>query len=200
MDLRGSVADLLTKYQPEAVGVESPPFGELWSEGLYGLFLYVNEALYTGRKDVVFFDPGTLKMLVKVDHKARPGKMFKADMVEAAKMDTATTKVKWDHNEADAYHLARFAGRFWHLYREDIVTEDLTPSEYQAFAQVYTFKRGAKAGLQDFKGALYKEGSRFHRYSQIEPLPKPRDNLWLPKRSLPLAAGLLQSRLLSVAL
>ena len=58
MWFRTCVTELLQNF-PEAkiVGVESPPFGEQFSEGLYGLFLYVNEAIYTQRRDVVYLTP-----------------------------------------------------------------------------------------------------------------------------------------------
>ena len=163
MQLRENVAGLLTD-EVEAVGVESPPFGEQFSEGLYGLFLYVNEALYLKRKDVVFFDPVSLKMLAKVDSKVRKGPMGKSDMVEAAKQDTGIKK--WDHNEADAYHLARFAARFWMLEGGMLSREVLTPSESKAFLGEHTFTRGSKAGVTEKKGALYKENARFFKYSE----------------------------------
>lgn len=167
IDLRESVGRVLDQYpQIEAVGVESPPFGELWSEGLYGLFVMVNEAIYVRRKDVVYFDPVTVKMLVKEDPSARKGKMFKADMVEAAKADTGI-KGRFDHNEADAYHIGRFAARFWLFLRGDIPEDDLTPSEHHAFARVHTFKRGAKKGETAKLGAVFKEGQRFFRFSTL---------------------------------
>lgn len=167
MWLRQSIIDLLGRFpQVEATGVESPPFGELWSEGLYGLFLYVNEALYTLRKDVVYWDPVTVKMLVKVDPSVRKGAMFKQDMVEAAKEDTDIRKA-WNHNEADAYHIARFAARFWGLYRGDILDTDLTPAEAHAFLKIHTFSRGKHAGETKLDGALFKENKRFFRYSRI---------------------------------
>lgn len=167
MDLRAHVAELLERYPLiEGVGVESPPFGEQWSEGLYGLFLYVNEALYTHRKDVVFFDPGSVKMLTKENPKLRKGKMFKSDMVAAAKLDT-DTKSRWDHNEADAYLIAKYAARFWQTYKGVLTTEDLTPAEKQSFLRVHTFVRGEHAGETKHIGALFKENRRFFRYSQL---------------------------------
>jgi len=167
IDLREHVNGVLDQYPAiAAVGVESPPFGEQWSEGLYGLFVYVNEAIYTHRKDVVYFDPGTVKMLVKGDHKARKGKMFKTDMVDAAKLDTGTVG-KFNHNEADAYHIGRFAARFWLFLDGSIPEADLTPAEHQAFARVHTFKRGVKAGETVKLGAVFKEGQRFFRFSTL---------------------------------
>lgn len=181
IQLRESVAAILDQYPTvEAVGVESPPFGELWSEGLYGLFVMVNEAIYTRRKNVVFFDPVTVKMLVKEDPKARKGKMFKQDMVEAAKADTGLKK--FNHNEADAYHVARFAARFWLFFGERIQLADLTPSEERAFARVHTFQRGAKAGETVRLGAVFKEGQRFFRYSLIPRTPHEHDQ----EKSIPL--------------
>ncbi len=156
---------LLAKYPAvKAVGVESPPFGEMWSEGLYGLFLYVNEALYLNRKDVVYFDPGSLKMLAKEDPAVRKGKMFKSDMVNAAKADTGITGV-FNHNEADAYHLARFAARFWDFLSGVVTETDLTPSELRAFARIHTFKSGKRAGETVKTGAAFKENQRFFRFS-----------------------------------
>lgn len=165
--LRDSVGRLLDENPVvEAVGVESPPFGEQWSEGLYALFLMVTEAVYLRRKDVVYFDPGTVKMLAKGDPRLRPGKMFKADMVDAARADTGI-KGKFNHNEADAYHIARFAARFWDLYHGRLEAEHLTPSEQQAFVKIHTFVRGKQAGKTVHQGALFKENKRFFRFSLL---------------------------------
>lgn len=166
MALREGVGRILDEHpQVEGIGIESPPFGELWSEGLYGLFLYVNEAIYLRRKDVVYFDPGTVKMLTKGDPKI-PGKMFKQDMVDAAKSDTGI-KGRLNHNEADAYHVARFAARFWEFLSGEILETDLTPAEHQAFAKIHTFKKGARAGQTVLQGAAFKEGRRFFRFSAL---------------------------------
>lgn len=168
IELRESVAKVLDTYPGiQAVGVESPPFGEQYSEGLYGLFLMVNEAIYTHRKDVVYFDPGSLKMLAKEDPTVRKGKMFKSDMVAAAKADTGI-KGKFNHNEADAYHIARFAARFFEFLAGTIVEGDLTPSEHRAFARVHTFTRGKRKGETVRSGAAFKEGQRFFRFSEIK--------------------------------
>jgi Holliday junction resolvasome RuvABC endonuclease subunit len=167
IELRESVGAVLDAHPAvAAVGVESPPFGEQYSEGLYGLFVMVNEAIYVRRKDVVYFDPGTLKMLTKGDPAVRPGKMFKTDMVEAAKVDTGI-KGSFNHNEADAYHIARFAARFFDFVRGQLSEAALTPSEHRAFARVHTFVRGKRKGETVRAGAAFKEGQRFFRFSEI---------------------------------
>jgi hypothetical protein len=168
-ELRNLVFRLIREYPCiEAVGVESPPFGELWSEGLYGLFLYVNEALCASRKDVVFFDPATLKALTKLDPKVVKGKMGKGEMVAAARADTGITG-KFNHNEADAYHIARFAARFWELYSGVLTEADLTPAELHTFTRTHTYSRGKHAGETVRRGTVYRENDRFFRYSLLEP-------------------------------
>ncbi len=170
MFLRDSVFTLLRKYpQIQVVGVESSIYGEQWSEGAYGLFLYVNEAVYECRKDVVFFDPLTLKLMAK-GHK-RPGKMFKSDMIAAAKSDTNQAKIKWNHNEADGYLIAKFTARLWcHLY-EGLPSESLTEAETHVFRRTHTYVRGKHAGETTTKGMVFREGDRFFRYSTLPGKP-----------------------------
>lgn len=174
--MRDSVGQLIDQHpEVEALGVESPPFGELWSEGLYGLFLYVTEAIFTRRKDVVFFDPLSVKLLAKMDPKIRRGKMDKRDMVEAARVDTAPLpgvqgsllpKIpRWNHNEADAYIIARSAARFWEFQMKGLREEELTPSELHVFARTHR----TRTGQIQKRGLVFREDDRFHRFSSLTP-------------------------------
>jgi Holliday junction resolvasome RuvABC endonuclease subunit len=166
MGLRACICDLLTDY-PEVsiVGVESPIFGESYSEGAYGLFLYVNEAIYLHRKDVVYFDPSTVKSLAKEDPDIRKGKMFKSDMVTLARADTGVTT--WNNDEADAYHVARFAARFLMLLNGEITEDVLLPSEQHTFMRSHTFTKGKHAGETHRDGILFRENDRFFRFSKL---------------------------------
>jgi hypothetical protein len=165
---RSLVTELLAHYPTiKAVGVESPPFGEGWSEGLFGLFLYVNEALMVARRDVVYFDPLRVKLLAKMDPNVRQGRIDKGDMVDLARQDTGVTK--WNHNEADAYVIARSAARFWDLHAGHIEFDDLTPAELQVFASEHKFVRGKKAGKTIQKGVLFKPDDRYFQFSVLAP-------------------------------
>jgi hypothetical protein len=163
LQLRSLLVKLICDHpEIEAVGVESPPFGESWSPGLYALFVYVNEAVYLCRRDVVFFDPSTVKMLAKLDPSVRRGKMDKQDMKEAAKADTGVRR--WTHDEADAYLIARSAAWFWSVLDGSLEVADLTPSEKSSF-----FRMGPQE--QDLRphhrGLVSKEGQRFFRFSKV---------------------------------
>lgn len=168
MYLRQAVGVVLDAYpMVQAVGVESPPFGESYSEGLFGLFLYVNEAILIRRKDVVYFDPLRVKLLAKMDPEVRRGTMDKGDMVDAAKQDTGIKD--WNHNEADAYIIARSTARFWDLHASRILPEELTRAEELVFRSVRTYVKGRNAGRVVKQGVLYKEGDRFYQFSAVSP-------------------------------
>lgn len=168
MYLKQAVGMVLDAYpMVEAVGVESPPFGESYSEGLFGLFLYLNEAIMVRRKDVVYFDPLRVKLLAKMDPAVRQGVMDKGDMVDAARQDTGVKR--WNHNEADAYIVARSTARFWDLHASRITPDELTPAEESVFRSVHTFVKGKKAGRTVRQGVLYKEGDRFYQFSALRP-------------------------------
>jgi hypothetical protein len=162
--IRDALLELLRDQPPDKVGQEFPVFGNLYSEGMYGLFLYVCEALKEEHQDVVFFTPLQIKAHAR-DSIVRPPKwkMDKPDMVEAAKADTGGGR--WNHNEADAYLVGVLAGRFWKLYEGLIQESDLTPTEARYFTRVHQYVRGPKAGKVKKTGTIHREDDRFFRWS-----------------------------------
>jgi hypothetical protein len=160
--IKAALIYLVSQYPIAGIGVESPPYGELWSEGLYALFVYVNEAIYLSRKNVVYFDPSTVKMLAKMDPKIRRGTMDKLDMVEAARAEVGK---RLNHNVADAYIIGRSAARFWEFELGLLSEEELTPAEQRSFYRVHTFTRGKRAGTTVKGGLVFREDDRFFKFS-----------------------------------
>lgn len=168
MDLRANLRALIREVRPDHMGIEFPVFGDLYSEGMYGLFLFCSEAILEEKVDVVFWSPLQAKAHAR-EGLGRPPKwtMMKPDMVEAAKADTGGRGV-WNHNEADAYHVARLSARFWGLLRGDLHEEDLTPVERKYFLEIKRYSRGKKAGREVHRGVLYREDERFFRFSTVD--------------------------------
>ncbi len=166
VELRESLRNLIVDKRPDRVGIEYPVFNDLFSEGMYGLFLYSCEALRSEGVDVVFFSPGQIKAKARllVD-RPKGWKMGKPDMVEAAKGDTGG-KGRWNHNEADAYLAAHLAARFWQLYDGGIQEDDLDEVERHQFTKIHTYRRGKRAGETVRSGILHRESDRFHLWSQ----------------------------------
>lgn len=165
LHLRDCLDELIEELEPDAMGIEHPVFNEDWSEGMYALFMFCQESIKGHKQDVVFFAPPQVKAFAKeIRGLPKSWKMSKSDMVDAAKDDT-NTKGHWDHNEADAYHVAQAAGRFWELYANLIDDDELTPVEAHTFTKIHTFIRGKKAGKTELKGILHRESERFFLWS-----------------------------------
>ena len=169
--MRESLRELVQTHQPDCIGIEYPVFNDLWSEGMYGLFLYSCEALRDEGVDVVFFSPMQVKVHARLSLGRPKGwKMLKGDMVDAAKEDCGG-KGRWNHNEADAYLVARTAARFWRLFKGLLTADDLTEPERKQFLKIHTYTRGKKAGLTERKGIMFRESERFFRWSEISRRP-----------------------------
>ncbi len=166
MTIRAALRDLIQEYQPDRLSIEYPVFNSLYSEGMYGLFLFTWEAIWQEKIDVVFFSPGQLKANARnIIDRPKGWKMMKGDMVFAAQEDTGGGG-RWNHNEADAYWAARTGARFWRLFDGDISVDDLSETEKHQFLKIHTFQRGAKAGKTVRKGLLFRENKRFYRHSE----------------------------------
>jgi hypothetical protein len=170
IEMRESVLALVQRLGVDRVGCEYPIFNDLWSEGMYGLFLYTCEAIRRAKVDLVFFAPPQVKAHARLFlERPSPGgtlwKMRKPDMVEAAREATGGTG-HWDHNEADAFWVARTATRFW-LHHDGVVEEkELTAVERKQFRSIHTFKSGKRAGQTVKKGILFRENERFFLWSK----------------------------------
>ena len=165
-DLRSRLGLLIKEHQPDRISCEYPVFGEIYSEGMYGLFLFTCEAIRKADKDVVFFSPGQLKAHARFFLKRPEGwDMKKPDMVEAAQKNSGG-KGRWNHNEADAYWASVAGGRFWSLFEEKIPLDSLSPVEKSQFTKIHTFKRGKKAGKTVQPGILFREDERFFQWSK----------------------------------
>ncbi len=165
---REGLRGVVRQTQPDRVGLEFPVFDHFSSEGMYGLFLFVCEALKAERCDVVFWSPLQIKAHAR-DTIDRPPKwpMEKPDMVEAAREDAGGGR--WNHNEADAYLCAVLSGRFWKLLVGEISETDLTATERKYFTKIHTYIRGKKAGKTVSTGVIHREDDRFFSWSKPKP-------------------------------
>jgi Holliday junction resolvasome RuvABC endonuclease subunit len=166
MYLRAELRRTIVEQQPEAMGVEHPVLGEDYSEGMYGLFLFSLEAIKDAKMDLVLFAPPQVKKYAKdILQRPKSWKMQKSDMVDAAREHAGGGN--WDHNEADAYHVAALSGRFWKFHAGLLAEDALTSYEVQLFTQIKHITKGKRAGMTQMKGILYRESDRFFRWSAL---------------------------------
>ncbi len=173
--LREGLRDLLQTLKSDhpnevlRVGIESPIFNDLFSEGMYGLFLYSNEALMSERVDTVYLSPNQVKAHAHAFlNRPKGWKMSKSDMVEATKKATEGQGAKrWNNHQADAYWVGKSALRFWLLVEGKISEGDLSDLEKKHFTSLERYVRGKKAGKVKRKGLTHKEDDRFFRWSDL---------------------------------
>jgi Holliday junction resolvasome RuvABC endonuclease subunit len=167
MEHREHVRQLVRELEPDKVAIEYPVFGELYSSGMYGLFLFTFEALYHAKVDVVFLSNSSTKAVVR-RYLARPkgwGEITKQDMIEAAKKHTGPGR--WSSDEADAYWIAVLGGRFWEHLDGSLDVESLTDYERRLFTDIRRPMRGRFAGKTLKKGLVYRQDDRFFLLSQL---------------------------------
>jgi hypothetical protein len=176
MQMRDSVEALIRDNNIVRVGIEHPIFNDLWSEGMYGLFLYTCEALWNSGVSVVFFSPGQIKAHARQQQvpktlpdntvvlkpiRAGNWKMEKQDMVEAAFFSEGQNGKRMNHNEADAYWIAKTSSRFWMLHDGLLTIKDLNDVERKQFVGVQVYQRGKNKGKIEAKGILHREDEKF---------------------------------------
>jgi len=167
MDHREYVASLIRTHKPDRVAIEYPVFNELYSSGMYGLFLFTFEALLSSRADVVFLSNSSTKALVRrlLDRPKGWGQITKQDMIEAAKRDVG--RGRWTSDEADAYWVAVLGGRFWEFFAGSLTEEALSEYEKTLFTEIKRPTRGKMAGRTVEKGLVYRQDDRFFLLSQL---------------------------------
>ncbi len=166
MHLRDRLRQTIAEHVPDAMGIEHPVLGEDYSEGMYGLFLFSLEAIKDARRDLVLFAPPQVKKYAKdILQRPKGWKMQKSDMVDAAREHAGGGK--WDHNEADAYHVASLSGRFWKFHAGELAESDLTLYEVKLFTEIRHITKGKRAGSVEIKGILHRESERFFRWSTL---------------------------------
>jgi len=89
-------------------------------------------------------------------------------MVRAAKTDLGLgAKDRLANDVADAYFIAKIGQRWWSFYEHDIQESDLNDKEKTMFLQTHTYTRGAKKGVTERKGIMYRENELYFLYDQL---------------------------------
>lgn len=161
---RNYLSALISRLKPDKISIESPTFGQVWSEGQYTLFMYSIEAIWDAQVDFVYLSNSATKAWVRRYLDAPTGfDIGKAEMISASKRHSGVTG-RWSSHEADAYIAAVLGGRFWSYLGGSLLESDLTEYEKNKFDEVYTPTRGKKAGLPEKKGLRFKEGQRWFTF------------------------------------
>ncbi len=173
MHARSMVESLLRRFKVDVVGMESPAYdGGPFQTAHFGLMMFSMEPVFERRKDLVLFDPTTLKFVSTGDSKAS-----KADMQRAVQLDRMSTDLV-QADESDAYHVAMKAARFKMLWTGELSPEALTELEQRVFLQ--RVRQAPKRSKKPVKRVAhaFRQNSRFFEFSRI-----PEGSVQLPNKS-----------------
>ena len=88
-------------------------------------------------------------------------------MIDAAKRDLGLMGKRLSEHIADAYFIGKLGLRFyaWHIQHK-IKDGDLTDRERDLFCGKHTFVKGAKKGVTEYTGIIYRENECFYDYKK----------------------------------
>jgi Holliday junction resolvasome RuvABC endonuclease subunit len=165
MHFRSVVHDLLRRFDVDVVGMESPAYdGGPFQMAHQCLMMFALEAVFGTRKDVVLFDPATLKAVSTGSSRASKLEMQVA--VQKDNMDPTPMQ----SDEADAYLAARAAGRFLSVARGLAPPESLSDHERRTFLTRTKVRKTPLGGKRVVRTAYaFRENSRFFEFSRVPP-------------------------------
>lgn len=176
MQFREMVGDLIQKYHPQVVGIESPAYDGPFQVIHHGLLLFSLESIFKHRKDVTFFDPSTLKSLVR-GNSSKKGQINKIDVQRFVSLDMMDPKLL-PNDEADAYALGYFAARLFGVLDGSVPPGSLSESEKRVFIEKTRKIKTLKGSVVKPNAQIYRENSRIFRFSKLG-----SNEIQLPKKS-----------------
>jgi len=161
------VEEKIKAYNIKYVGMEAPFFSSNNTEMLYALNQYLHRVFLSCENFVVCFPPQQLKKLVYPNDSV--GDIHKPHMIHKAKSLLGLHGKKLAEDVADAFWAGHFGKRFFKFYEEKSLKEnDLEPYERSVYIGKHTYTRGAKKGLVDLTGIIYRENEMFFDFSAIK--------------------------------
>lgn len=172
IQFRNLVADLLSRFHVDLVGLESPAYGGgEFSERHFALMMFSSEAVFEARKDMILYDPSTVKYLSTGSNQAD-----KAEMQRHAQIMLKSTG-NMNADEIDAFWVAHHAVRMYQLKTGIIGPEDLTKEEKRVFLQRVKKRKTSIGTVIKRTSHLFRENNRYFMYSKV-----PKDSILLPPK------------------
>jgi Holliday junction resolvasome RuvABC endonuclease subunit len=162
----GQIESIISSYNISFVGMEAPFFGAGSTEILFALNQFIHRMYLEREMFVVCFPPQMLKKLVFPNQSV--SEIHKPHMIDRAKTVLNLHGKRLAEDVADAYWAGIYGKRFykWHIQNK-IKREDLGQYEKEAFLGKHTITRGARKGVTDYKGIIYRGNELFFDFRAI---------------------------------
>ena len=163
----GQIEGVIESYGISYVAMEAPFFGAGSTEILFALNQFIHRMYLERGLFVVCFPPQMLKKLVFPDESVAV--IHKPHMIDRAKTLLNLHGKRLAEDVADAYWAGIFGKRFYRWYIEDkLKGEELGKYEKEAFSGKHLITRGARKGVTDYKGIIYRANELFFDFKAIK--------------------------------
>lgn len=164
---QNQIRELLQKYDIKFIGMEAPYYGGWTAEVLFANNQFLHKVFLDLGIYVVSFPPQQLKKLVFQEE--RVTEIAKPQMIDKAKTALGLQGKVLSEDVADAYWAGIFGKKYYKRYIvEQTTDEDLSKYELGVFSGTHTYTRGAKKGITDYNGIIYKENEAFWDFEKIK--------------------------------
>lgn len=162
------ISELVKKYNIKHVASEAPYMMDHNTEVLFGLQSFLHFTYWIHKLNVVIFPPTQIKGYALPEFKGSGEKIFKEDMVKAARKDLNMRENERLANDvADAYWVSKLGLRFWLYYSKVLPEQLLTEDERRIFTKTHTYTRGKKKGFTERTGIIYRKNEMFYIYGEM---------------------------------
>jgi len=159
------MSELIRKYDIKYLASESPIMRDFSTEILFGLQSFLQGVYWAHGLKVVFLAPTQVKSYACPNTK---GKVFKSDMVKAARLDLGMAdNARLANDVADAFWISKIGFRFWSYMEGEIKESDLTKKEHDMFLQQHEYTRGKKKGFVEKKGIVFRRNEIYYLFDEI---------------------------------
>jgi hypothetical protein len=149
------------------VSMEAPVWGDFNSELLFALNQFIHQVYLDLKVYVIQFPPTSLKKYAYPDKD--PNEVTKHHMTHIAKTELGRHGKRFSEHVADAYFAGKIGLRYYKwLFKKELTDKDLSSHESEMFCGKHTYIRGAKKGITEYTGIIYKENEKFFDYTKKE--------------------------------
>jgi len=147
--------------------MEAPFWGDFNTELLFALNQYIHELFLNMDMFIFYVQPSSLKKFACPELCAKKEKIDKRHIVHQAKTELEKHGRRFSEHVSDAYFAGKMGCIFHQWYIQKTITDEELP-EYlrELFAGKHTFVKGARKGITEYTGIIYRENDQFFDYSK----------------------------------
>ena len=161
------IRGLIHDYDIKFISMEAPYYGGWTAEQLFALNQFLHKVFLDEENYVVAFPPQQLKKLVFPEGNVK--EIGKPQMIDKAKTALDLQGKRLAEDVADAYWAGIFGKKFYKRHFVGETTDEvLNDYEINVFSGKHTYTRGAKKGLTDYTGIIYRENESFWDFEKIK--------------------------------